>query len=650
MATPNLKPLDPSKPLPPINISRKRQLTGVICESPNCTSKTPHSTTYYKPKNQPNRPLIGISVRYDNITCGGPNQCPFGGYCRTYIRAIYHEALIKHNQQFIRQQKRKRDQTDQDYVFAMELQNLLNQQADADDAFPHFNSQYPPSANDAPREQPRSPVTPTPYPNAARITGQPQVSRNQAGTSLITGGQCGGVDGSTASGHLNRRNNACNAKACFDCCVKLNPNTHLCVPHSAQAKAKNKAKPPKPAAVKSTVTTTIDLTLTPTPPQPPASNNVHFAIPATQGGGNTYRRQCDQAYAFRTLAIKHQADERRQNEEIEKANNTVTIVVWGASNNHGGTSIESEIWREYIPSWPRFQLDQSQDLTEMVQRELGVISNQRLKVWSDAEQHWIGLRLSILETYPEDCRRILIMFPSLQESQCKGLDQQLALVNIALHKPDIRLDTLGHSDPGCPPIIELLTESTAPEATTPPTSPIRNRSYSSSATPELPTEGPPSPPPLADRADNTPNVNPSEHAETIGTKTPKWPTNVSMQRMLKFLELTTGDYKISIPSAWNQLFGGEGMTYVPSTASLYRRWMDNCKRHELVAFVSAHPKSVVQDGLNQFDHVWKQIRKEVAAKKAEAAKAAESGDKAGESGPGKASAVKHKSKRPKLVT
>lgn len=53
--------------------------------------------------------------------------------------------------------------------------------------------------------------------------------------------------------------------------------------------------------------------------------------------------------------------------------------------------VDSETWQEYIPNWPYFALDQSEDLQEIVQRELGVITNQKLKLWSDAEDDWVSL-------------------------------------------------------------------------------------------------------------------------------------------------------------------------------------------------------------------------------------------------------------------
>ncbi|KAH9808381.1 hypothetical protein DFH28DRAFT_1196521 [Melampsora americana] len=578
MATPFLGPLDPSKPLPPISTRRKGILTGVICQSPKCFNKPPHSTKYFSPTYQPNAPLIGIS-------------CPFGGYFRTYFRSLYHESLINHNRQFTQKKKRKRDQTDNDYGFAMELQNLLNN-ADKDDApSPHF-----------------TPFTPNNGPTPVLNNPPPRFGENQTGSRLISGSQCGGVHGRTAVNHQNRRNNACNAKACFECCIHLNAHTKLCVPHTTQAKAKLKPKQPR-AGHEGTV---IDLTLTQTPRQQHQQTQ-RSTLPGTQADGGSFVRVCDQNNAFRSLAIKHQADERRENEEMEKANSTVTMVVWAAPNNHHGDPVNYEIWREYIPNWPRFQLDHSEDLKELVQLHIGAPSNQRLQVWSDAEQHWVGLRLSILEMYPEDCRRILIKFPSLTEAQCKDFKQQVELVNTLLHGPDLSIEKLAQPDPGCPPLHLLLRTTPGTLELTPPSSPTRHPSSSPIAivTPDAMQQTPSLLPASASASIeilSTQSTSTIDNENPIVTKPSKWPSNIRMKLMLQFLELSTGPQKLNIPTAWKRVFGGLGLVFVPSTASLYRRWLMDCDKGALVAFINANPNSVAQDALIHFEDVWKECR------------------------------------------
>ncbi|KAH9807716.1 hypothetical protein DFH28DRAFT_913111 [Melampsora americana] len=570
MATPSMVPLDPSKALPPII---KGKCTGVICKSPNCFDKEPHSTVYYEPTKQPNAPLIGI-------------RCPYRNYCRSYFRSIYHSALTKHNSQFNRDKKRKRgDQTSQDHNIAMELHNMLN-----GDDVTSFNMLHS-SQNNFLASQHNGHSTPA----------------GEGSESLTLSGQCRGDNGRTAEGHSNRRNNMCPMKACFECCDKLNKNRHHCVPHSAQARSKKNKSTFAPTQESTSAATSSSTT----------TNSQVRDLPR-QGGGETYKRQVDQLNVFRTLGIRKQAEERQENQLIGKAMNTVTMVVWAGCNID---PVECEIWREYIPNWPRFALEQSEDLMEIVQRDLGKSSNPRVLVWSNAEGHWIGLRLSIIETYPEDCRRILIRFPSVAVSKCKDIDQQVALANSFLHKrPDLNIVNLVQPDEGCPPLdhLGINTQSSKSKVTltpTPPSSPLEDLS-SPNATPELqvisaghfPHSITPSPEIQIIRTGYSTTKTPEnrQHSTSSGGTDPKWPSNISMRLMTQYYNLSIGPNKLTIPAAWNKIFGGKGWTFVFSTASLYRRWLDLCNQQGLQDFLAENPYALVHDGINHFDVAWKQ--------------------------------------------
>ncbi|KAH9812849.1 hypothetical protein DFH28DRAFT_1176329 [Melampsora americana] len=573
MASPFLIPLNPLQPLPPIKAGT---LTGVICKSPKCVGQQPHSTIFYEPKKQPNAPLIGI-------------RCPSRDWCRTYFRSIYTSCLTNHNQQFNQAKKRKRQQHLQDAQLAMDLHNMLNEDH-AD--FAGFIPYTPSISNSHSLLQPPMP-TPT-----------SQTSTERAGTRLISGAQCHGHNGKTGKGHSGRRNNQCLIKACFECCRQLN-NFQDCQPHSAQAKAKGKAIN---APTASTSATPED------PFQTPEILRIHQAraLPSTQGGGKSYEREVVQDNTFRKLALHQQAEERLVNEAIEKANNTITMVVWAAAASN---PIECEIWREYIPHWPRFALDQSEDLKELVERELGTISNQRLKVWSDAEQHWIGLRLSVFETYPNECRRILIKFPNVDGHKCKGMDEQIALVNTFHHKVNLNIEHLCLPDPGCPALEELeMMPASSPitqEHTTPASSPLPTLSPLASPEIQLLYSGTPIPPGQSLSPEiQIINAHSFQSTSAQSNVDSKWPVNVSMRLMIEFLQLSTNPNKMNIPAAWNKVFGDQGWTFVFPTASLYRRWLIQCQAQGgLFEFVAKNPNSVVQDGLNYFEAEWKECSK-----------------------------------------
>ncbi|KAH9808089.1 hypothetical protein DFH28DRAFT_911096 [Melampsora americana] len=573
MATPHFDPIDPSKPLPPIVAGKQ---TGVKCPSPKCFNQKPHSTIFYNPTKQPNAPLIGI-------------RCPSRNYLRTYYRSIYSESLCKHNQQFAQVNKRKREQSDLRNRDNMDLQDLMND--DVPDAFLPFT----------PASQVRHPPRTT-MPKPATSQSNP-ATETQAGTTLMTGGQCQGYLGRTGDGHSGRRNNQCAIRTCFECCRQLNPGAERCHTHSAQAKAKVRAKGKKPQA---TGLRTEEL-----PPIQPT--NLSEDVPEVhQGSGVVYKRMCNESNTFRSLALHRQAEERRANEAIEKSNCTVTMVVWAAT---GSNPIDCEMWREYIPTWPRFTMNDSQDLMELVQRELGEPNNQRLKVWSDAEEAWLGLRLNVLETFPEDCRRILIMFPDVDRTKCKQLEQQIALVRTYYHKPAINLGALGRPDPGCPtpPELAFHSSSTAAATATPPSSPLPQMP-SPDSSPDIqvinfsvPINQPDTPEAKVVQTFNSFNTIMSQEStvtNVIPERANKWPTDVKMQVMLEFLHLSSGPKKLNIPTSWNRLFGGQGWHFVFPTASLYRRWLIESVEDGLYDWVTNNPNSVVQDALNQFDSAW----------------------------------------------
>ncbi|KAH9816283.1 hypothetical protein DFH28DRAFT_891561 [Melampsora americana] len=582
MSKPFLGALDPLKPLPPISFRPKRQLTGIICQSPQCINRKPHSTTYFQPKNQPNGPLVGISVRlsYFLAPLKATYMCPFGGYCRSYFKNIYQQALNSHNQLLCGDKKRKRDQIEQDQDLAMELHNLLNEEdAEAAAFLPlqtHIYSDH-------------LPLTPASQPKAPKV-----------GTRLISAGQCNGHLGRTADGHAARArgNIMCPIKACFKCCNNLYDGNPTCVPHAAQAKGKLKKR-----YVPTLSSTQININSnsnTQTNSQAVQITHPDTTLRNRQGGGETYRRVANEADTFRSLGIQHQADERRENEEIEKVNNTVTIVVWA---NSADDPVECEIWREYIPNWPRFALNQSEDLKEIIERELGTVSNQRLQIWSPDEKTWIGLRLNIIEMYPEDCSRILIRFPNVDSSKCQGLAQQKGLVSSQQHKPDLCIAPLIQPDEDCPPLPHSLQPSLAPSGTqTPPSSPLHS---SLSSSPEIQI--------LQYRQSSHSNTSSSGSPEIqmVGNENmhdnritkAKWPTNVSMVSMLRFLDLSNGNgsAKLNIPNAWHKVFGDQGWTFVFATVSLYRRWLNVCdSNNEVHMFVKSNPQSLIHDAIDKF--------------------------------------------------
>ncbi|KAH9823146.1 hypothetical protein DFH28DRAFT_1216736 [Melampsora americana] len=390
-------------------------------------------------------------------------------------------------------------------------------------------------------------------------TPPPRPSNRRTKTKLQD--QCTGVKGQFATGHTLRKNHTCVVTACRDCCDKLKDPSQRCLPHGAMAKFSTKR------GNNSQCTNRIDTDSDSAVLFSDSESYRHGTFPRPSQAGRTYSRLLlePELAKFKSISIQKQAEERTQRAHVESAKKQVTLIVWTgreAQSNHVG------YWGGivYAPQWPLLALNQSEPLMQLVHKHLGTEWNDSLQVWNEENQIWLHIPISMLHQYSATSRKILILFPDVDLTQCKSLDWQLA--SVSLHTK------------GSMSISKFLTPS-----------PRKTDSLlcASSLVPEAST---------------------SIHSPTIRTASPATPFALcggriltSMREMGDFLVLSHKP-KATIKSAWTQVYASYGFPYKRSTVGRYRRWLELIKSVQLEDYLSRYDDKPARHGKRYFHKEW----------------------------------------------
>ncbi|EGG12332.1 uncharacterized protein MELLADRAFT_89150 [Melampsora larici-populina 98AG31] len=403
---------------------------------------------------------------------------------------------------------------------------------------------------------------------------------------------CEGVNGQTAEGHKVQRNNQCSVNACSECCYHLNHKSAGCSVHTNQRKTK-----PKEASI-----TTIN---SQTHQAPQAGDDNEHATPSGQTqGSRTFieRLPASDFRNFRTTSIQKQATERKKEERLKAASNNITMVVWPEAD-------VCRVFRIYVPEWPTFALHESEDLKTLVHEKFGEDWNGNLRVWHVDIQVWVDMRMSMVESYSVgspslDSNRLLVMFPGLDEFECKDMDTHLLPVKkVSKGVMDIRRFLSPRQQETRPDVSEQVNlknlhvissdESSEDESNKTVARDLTDTQRLSSASPT------PAPRPSASTKPPQPST-PPQPLTSNTSENEKWPHGVLMSDMKRFMDEKK---KYSYPDAWNRVFG-KPYKYARSTVSTYGRWLDAITEARLTPYTIDNPDHTVKEGKHHFKLEW----------------------------------------------
>ncbi|KAH9807511.1 hypothetical protein DFH28DRAFT_1148873 [Melampsora americana] len=570
-----ITPLDSMNLLPFPPEGRKR--TGLVCESPKCSHRPPHSTVYYEPANYPRN--IGLRCTYDKTRYRTYNLEWFQSEILNYNTELNLSRFLPVGNQLRlpppiiapppRASQLIADQIARDHAMAMNLNNMLN----------------------GPGGPPSPPPTQQP-----RIQNQLPSSQKARGAFLTGSQRCGGVNGQTAVGHNPKNNSKCPSKLCFECCYQFNKGTNVCHKHSTAARRKYGLTPatqPAQGGSSRHISATTDSHCTPEPRIPQAKHLFSQGVESTS------------LTRFRSITIHEQANERLAKEGDEKVNKTITLVVWPGTDPD---PLACKVWRVLAPEWPKFALDHSAQLKKEVNNVLGADFNDCVQVWNGDEKLWVLLEMETLERYHKDNRKILVAFPGVDPTKCKTVDTHLASISKSLAIDSRHMLHPAHQGVATPP-----TKSTSPQPDTPMASQSGiDEDDDRVATPRAHT---PDIEIITSESDElaTPRQasfkrkrvrESSEDQDESDHEGPRWPHGVTMTQMLKFYRLTVGPTLMINKKAWKAVFGRTHRSYVVSTVSKYQRWLDNITEPQLASYVANNGEKSVQQGLRRFKANW----------------------------------------------
>ncbi|KAH9811139.1 hypothetical protein DFH28DRAFT_1224266 [Melampsora americana] len=579
-----LKALNPYRlvpyPKPPVSDGKD---TGLICQSKACRTRPSHSTVYFRSKH---RHLTGI-------------KCPFD---KDFIRTYNSENFI----QQIKELNNRRDLNlgvpsleNSDREAAMELHRMLN-----------------------------GPITPPPT--------QQSTSRDQAVNPTErerNSAECFGINGQYAGGHQVRKNAECIAHACKACCLKLNFE-RPCQTHSKMARRKNKEDrergrvPITPQQTNQRTPNVINLLSS----SVADSNGSDLSVvpPSTQCGRShgvrmyKGRLQTDFLDEYRTMTLKREAAERKSATNADVASRTIALVIWPGSKDEPLGSWGGMV---HASTWPQFALSESKDVKDLVAQELGGGWSGNLQVWNEENQLWIHTAIDIIVTYPENTRKLLVVFPGIKPTQCHDVERHLASVSNGGKKDSMNLTAFIQRNNSVTPqrlknskvkvnIIDLQSGSSTPERVITPAHSSGNSNRDEpmdcdNDLPPLPVTPSISPSTVARRTKRkrspgltTINVDDTPDRDESGAMDqstpvrkqlgPRWSKSATMLEMKRLYDLTQAPRKLQYQDAYVAVFGNR-FRYVPSTISHYCRWCEAITPRRLDPFVQSNSTMTVEE-------------------------------------------------------
>ncbi|EGF99934.1 uncharacterized protein MELLADRAFT_68210 [Melampsora larici-populina 98AG31] len=336
------------------------------------------------------------------------------------------------------------------------------------------------------------------------------------------------------------------------CCYHLNKKSVGCSVHTNQRKTKNKE-----------ASTTTNAANSQTHQATQARDDNPLITPSAQTqASHTFieRLPASEFRNFRSTSIKKQANERKKEEHLKSASNNITMVVW-----------------------PEVDVD---------------------------------MRMSMVESYSVgspslDGNRLLVMFPGLDEFECKDMDSHLLPVKkVSKGVMDIRRflsRDLSPREPVPRPAdptdqINLKNLHVISDDSSEDESNQNNDSDQIIARDER-TQSPRSSPTPAPRPSGSTNHPQPSTSNTCETE--KWPTGVLMSDMLRFMHEKK---KYSYKDAWKRVFGTPYI-YARSTVSTYGRWLDEITEARLIPYTIDNPDHTVKEGKQHFKSEWKDSHK-----------------------------------------
>ncbi|KAH9813009.1 hypothetical protein DFH28DRAFT_897303 [Melampsora americana] len=435
-------------------------------------------------------------------------------------------------------------------------------------------------------------------------------------------GICSGVNGGFAKSHHKRKNAGCLNNACVACCYLVNQSAG-CVPHTTiQNKKRRDAFATKKAINDHSVH--LDPALCENEFNP--SKETQKPIPAYAQDGQ-YR-------SFREISLQNQADERSNNLAVQLANQSISIVVWVP--NLQGTVVSPDLWRVVAPLWPRFALEQCHLLVEVAESKLGTSWNRTVRVWNDSEQIWALTHVSLMETYSMEFRKVLVMFPGVELSQCEGAERHIASVTTRSTKDRMKLHRyITPTNPnynvifvdGSPtpsPAMDgnggrIIYVDESPTTPTPSQSEIdllddymEMTDHANNKQKECDEEmsdnegvtiGIKDPMPIE-------NISTSDDRDTERDSTPtaptqSWPEGVNMTTLVEFFK-DCQNGPLSMAKTWQKMFRGSHVKYLSTTVSNYRKWLGRVDPLRLNKFVQANGHISVADARKtHFKEEWR---------------------------------------------
>ncbi|KAH9808045.1 hypothetical protein DFH28DRAFT_1088321 [Melampsora americana] len=289
------------------------------------------------------------------------------------------------------------------------------------------------------------------------------------------------------------------------------------------------------------------------------------------------------------------------------------MFVWSSIDTDNVSNCS--FWRVPAPQWPSLALEESDVFTSLVKGQLGDDWNGTFLVWHVVEQLWMNIQMSTVEIYEEETRKILIIFPGIETSQCNDLERHKASIaqmsdhtamdiSHFLTHPSTQHTPLSNTHALRPTAHPLSSDvygpgtqtdpvvvDTSPAMSTPPEMNAIFRSLTPSTSGSSDQDAP----------DQPPSDSPADLATTDPEPAPRgaWPHGVTMSQMLKFLEATSGPTQLRIKQSWELVFGPP-YVYVTSTVSHYRR-------EQLRSYVQQFGNRSVQQGKVFFDAAWRKV-------------------------------------------
>ncbi|KAH9824734.1 hypothetical protein DFH28DRAFT_877831 [Melampsora americana] len=436
---------------------------------------------------------------------------------------------------------------------------------------------------------------------------------------------CSGINGAFAKSHHKRKNAGCLNNACVACCYLVKESAG-CVPHTTiQNKKRREAIASQKACNDPYVH--VDPAL--------CDNNAIDTTREYQKPIPNYA-QDSQFQSFRQISLQNQADERTNNAAVQLANQSISLVVWAKNSQVSRTyfltaeySITPDLWRVVAPLWPRFALEQCRLLVEVAESTLGTSWNRTVRVWNDSEQIWALTHVSLMETYPMDFRKVLVMFPGVELSHCDGVDRHISTVTSRSTKDRMKLHR--YITPSNPNYNVIFIDGS------PTPSPAKNGNGGKviyvNETPTTPTPSQSDIDLLDDYMEmtNIDNRKRKDFDEDDGMSLPEdpivpmqetdlriaerdttptapslsWPDGVNMTTMLEFFkECQNGP--LSMAKTWHKIFGTSHAKYSSTTVSNYRKWLGLIEPLRLNTFVQAFGRISVADARkSHFKEEWR---------------------------------------------